>query len=278
MGFIYALADPRTLEIRYIGKTEQTVERRLVEHVRHARAEKKRARIYIWIRALEREGLLPVALVLDERPDRASLNEAERQCIALFRESGARLVNHTDGGDGGDTGGNKHPKDDEYRKKISEGLKKYHAENPGSSGIEKAAAVSYASWQNAEKSEVRRARISESLRAHNRENRDKVLARARGAERREKIGAAVRKRYEDPEERLRTGAAVAAAMTPEVRAKISAGNTKPRDPRPCVHCGKVFTPTKQQRRDKRTCSEECRWAYIGAKMRSGRQRRRDANS
>jgi hypothetical protein len=100
-GVVYALIDPRVGTPRYVGKTVQMPERRLAEHLRDARAGKNPARVYRWIRSLERDGVRPEILVIEHGP--ADLNDAERRCIRVFRDAGVDLVNHTEGGDGGAT-------------------------------------------------------------------------------------------------------------------------------------------------------------------------------
>ena len=96
-GLIYALCDPATGEVRYVGKTVRTPQRRLYYHVKKASTG---SQLYVcnWIRSLDGS---PVIKVLEENPP--NLNESEIRWIAKLRREGARLTNLTDGGDGGDT-------------------------------------------------------------------------------------------------------------------------------------------------------------------------------
>lgn len=96
-GRIYALIDPRSKQIRYVGKTIQTLRKRLIGHVTEThRGTYRRAR---WIRALERLGIKPRIVALGTYPTN-DLCEQERRWISILRKWGADLVNSTAGGDG----------------------------------------------------------------------------------------------------------------------------------------------------------------------------------
>ena len=93
---IYTLADPRTMEVRYIGVTFRG-KRRLNEHLSRAVTGGQTHRD-CWIRSLIGVGLRPTfAVIQDGSGD--GWQEAERQQIARYRRTGV-LVNLTDGGDG----------------------------------------------------------------------------------------------------------------------------------------------------------------------------------
>lgn len=70
--FIYALLDPRTGDIRYIGKTNNPHKR----FIRHKNNREKR-HCADWIASLVREELLPVMRILEALPDSTG-NDAER--------------------------------------------------------------------------------------------------------------------------------------------------------------------------------------------------------
>lgn len=95
---IYTLADPNTGEIRYIGQTVRTLERRLKCHI-----DESRKRIYEhnhrlnWIRNLDKKGLRPIIELLDD--DNVTWNETEIYWIAQFKVWGFNLINATNGGD-----------------------------------------------------------------------------------------------------------------------------------------------------------------------------------
>jgi hypothetical protein len=98
-GFIYALAG--TDGIRYVGKTEQTaarprqsLARRYNQHRYSARG--GAIRVYKWWRSQSAEPRMIVLEVCD------AADVAERECawIRFYRLAGARLTNHTEGGEG----------------------------------------------------------------------------------------------------------------------------------------------------------------------------------
>lgn len=67
MATIYALVDPRTKEVRYVGKTSQPLQIRLNQHwnTRTHRNNHKEC----WLRNLEKEKLKPFIRVLEECPE-----------------------------------------------------------------------------------------------------------------------------------------------------------------------------------------------------------------
>lgn len=98
--YIYGLYDPRTGELRYVGKTHQTLQMRLKRHMDDARRPAKASRhVYRWIGMLQRYNAMPVIRVI-EVTDQEHWEERERYWIKHYRESGARLCNHADGGAG----------------------------------------------------------------------------------------------------------------------------------------------------------------------------------
>lgn len=94
--FIYALKEPDTGEIRYIGKTNDP-KRRFPEHVRNAN--KRRNYCERWIFSLREAGQKPILEIVDEAPYEFR-NPIEAAYIQFFREQGCELVNGTPGGDG----------------------------------------------------------------------------------------------------------------------------------------------------------------------------------
>ena len=94
--FIYALCEPGTFDVRYVGKSN-TPKRRFRTHLRSAYFEDNyKAR---WIRRL---------LAEDKKPDMTILVECElpewefweKYYVKTLRDSGFRLTNATEGGDG----------------------------------------------------------------------------------------------------------------------------------------------------------------------------------
>lgn len=93
---IYTLTDPRTKEVRYVGKANNLTQR-YKAHLNRAR--KHQTHKKNWLEQLKREGLRPIIEVVDIVPV-GDWRYWERYWIAQMRQWGFNLVNHTDGGDG----------------------------------------------------------------------------------------------------------------------------------------------------------------------------------
>jgi hypothetical protein len=96
IGFVYALIDPLTKAVRYIGMTRKTPQVRLALHQKRARAGEQ-YHVSTWLRSLP--SMTPEILVLEEASADA-LASRERYWIKHYRAQGADLCNHTDGGEG----------------------------------------------------------------------------------------------------------------------------------------------------------------------------------
>ena len=94
--FIYALLDPDTLEVRYIGKSINPEKRFTVHICRSSAPDSYRKR---WLKKLLTAGKRPVLRIIEEVPIESWV-ERERFWIADYRSRGARLVNSTSGGEG----------------------------------------------------------------------------------------------------------------------------------------------------------------------------------
>lgn len=94
---IYALCEPGTVNVRYVGKSK-TLRGRLKSH-KNDKGSTRRSR---WIRSLKRAGKEPTCIVIDEVPNnpKESWEKAEVKWIKFFRSMGFDLTNHTRGGDG----------------------------------------------------------------------------------------------------------------------------------------------------------------------------------
>lgn len=90
LGDIYALCDPDTGEVRYIGKAKNT-KRRFAQHMRERRRDYP---LYRWIEKLRSEGKTPIVKILEAATD---WREAEKRLIAQYQ--GKRLLNVAAGGD-----------------------------------------------------------------------------------------------------------------------------------------------------------------------------------
>jgi hypothetical protein len=97
---IYALIDPRTSDVRYIGATTD-VQRRLQEHLRREEAR----HCSRWIRSLLASGLSPRVWVFEVVGD--GWQAAERRWIQTFRDLGMATCNIADGGEGTSPGSTK---------------------------------------------------------------------------------------------------------------------------------------------------------------------------
>jgi hypothetical protein len=97
---IYGLLDPRTHELRYVGKSSNGL-KRAHSHARAGTLNNKnnRTRCRNWVKSLVNQGLKPRVEILEEcPPERAGA--FERFWIASVRATGAELLNHADGGEG----------------------------------------------------------------------------------------------------------------------------------------------------------------------------------
>lgn len=94
MPFIYAMCEPGTGNVRYVGKAN-SVKARMKAH----RNDKRTTRKCRWLAKLRRDGLEPTLIILEEAAPEA-WEEAERKWIAYYRVAGNDLTNHTDGGEG----------------------------------------------------------------------------------------------------------------------------------------------------------------------------------
>lgn len=95
---VYALCDPETLEIRYIGKSVSGLRRPKAHTSPHSL--KSPTHKNRWIKSLLRQGLYPLIVVLEDVRSQVCLGQAEIRHIRCARLLGVRLTNATDGGDG----------------------------------------------------------------------------------------------------------------------------------------------------------------------------------
>ena len=93
--FIYALIDPFTDEVRYIGKTIRPHERYV-----NQMNEKSNTHRCHWIQSLIAKGTKPKQLILEAMPDSCDWKPIERRWIKEAKRIGWNLTNGTSGGDG----------------------------------------------------------------------------------------------------------------------------------------------------------------------------------
>lgn len=92
--FIYCLIDPRTNQVRYIGKSDHPTQR-YKEHL----YQNRKTYLKDWVKSLKKENLKPELIILDE----VLLSEWEfweKHYISLYKSWGFKLCNMTEGGDG----------------------------------------------------------------------------------------------------------------------------------------------------------------------------------
>lgn len=93
---IYGVCDPRSGELRYVGKTIHLLRDRLNRHLRD-RGQTYRSH---WFRQMDRLGLTPDIFEIEVVPSDFCWKETEQFWITYFRSLGCNLVNTSLGGDG----------------------------------------------------------------------------------------------------------------------------------------------------------------------------------
>jgi len=101
MTFIYALADPETDEVRYVGKAD-CVKERYASHLREAKTGKQSHKCN-WIRQVIVKKQKPKLIVL-EKVSQEDWKKAEIYYIEEFRKFGHNLTNIAKGGEGFESG------------------------------------------------------------------------------------------------------------------------------------------------------------------------------
>jgi hypothetical protein len=108
---VYGLYDPRTDELRYVGKTHGKLNDRLSSHIFESREHKnKRA---CWIKSLTKLNLRPVIKLIQETEDYL-VDLLEMHYIEYYKSIGCKLTNMQPGGDG-------QPKGYEFKKRFTWG-------------------------------------------------------------------------------------------------------------------------------------------------------------
>ncbi len=120
--FIYSLSDPRSDEVRYVGKAVDP-EKRLYGHTLVFRSNTHKT---AWIKSLRKLGLKPKMEILEALDDcsDAEWQESERFWIRYLRFLGCRLTNAVDGGYGG------RKASEHTRQKMSASMRAFYAANP----------------------------------------------------------------------------------------------------------------------------------------------------
>ena len=90
MWTVYALVDPRTSQIRYIGQTQNHPEMRLDGHLHKVDENKAKQ---AWFEELRYLRMKPIIVVLEYAPDLEEALEVERDWIRTGRRIGWHLLN-----------------------------------------------------------------------------------------------------------------------------------------------------------------------------------------
>ncbi|SRR6266699_880951 len=90
---VYALSDPRTGEVKYIGLTNN-VKRRYTDHI--SGKDKSNKAKQSWIDDLKTHNLLPTLTILEENLEKPAGFQRERSWLQTYLEQGADLTNMRD--------------------------------------------------------------------------------------------------------------------------------------------------------------------------------------
>ena len=96
---IYGLIDPRTNQVRYIGRTGQRPAYRLTQHIKRA-SDGAGGHLCNWLRQLTAAGLRPDLVILEDDIPHDQSADRERFWIAEGKSREWRLTNMSSGGDG----------------------------------------------------------------------------------------------------------------------------------------------------------------------------------
>lgn len=116
---IYALVDPVTGALRYVGKSVISLKARLSNHEYKARSGRTTTPTGDWIRGLQSVGLHPQIRLLEETTGR--WQDVERTWIRRLRAEGHDLLNLYDGGNGAHTRASLAPEFAALLGKLSDG-------------------------------------------------------------------------------------------------------------------------------------------------------------
>jgi len=123
-NLIYALIDPNTKEMRYIGQTNN-LKKRLGQHYTPSEFKNKTHKVN-WLKSLVKEGKRADFCILEDNISNNEIDEAEIFYISYFKYIGVDLVNDSNGGIASMRGkfGENHPRygiphTEEFKKNLS---------------------------------------------------------------------------------------------------------------------------------------------------------------
>lgn len=199
---IYGLCDPRSGELRYVGKTVAGTHRRRKQHIGDARRGISNGHSGNWVRLLLAAGVEPEIFEIETVPVGGDWVEAEAHWIATMRAIGCELTNLAEGGQGTDG----YRFTDEQRQKLSES----HAH------------------QRRTPEQIERWKVSMAAKRANGWtmppfSEEAIQKRKESAAKTNAAGLRKKRRPATDEQRRRASEARIACDTPEMRARISAG-------------------------------------------------------
>lgn len=100
---IYALVDPTTMALRYVGATRNALVKRVGQHLTPEKLARKTL-LAAWLRGLVGEGLRPYIMLVEHVAAEGDWRAAEKRRISEFRAEGHDLTNDHEGGTGPDGG------------------------------------------------------------------------------------------------------------------------------------------------------------------------------
>jgi hypothetical protein len=220
---IYGLYDPFTKQLRYIGKTTATQERRWAIHNNLAKRKTPR-RIYNWWRSVLAGGGEPEIFEIEIVQPGGDWVDAEQFWISYFRSIGCDLVNSCDGGQG--TSGIKFSDEHIARLRTS-----HLGHVVSEEGRRKRSEVSLAAWKRNPKSRWAEGQLERMLTTKAARRAAGLYKKRRPAteETKAKISAGKRGKPLTEEHRaklsaIRKGKQIGKVMSAESRAKMSASH------------------------------------------------------
>lgn len=84
------MLDPKTFEVKYVGRTKKTIKDRLIQH--YYGCNKTNGCLYYWIKTLKTKGLKPLIFKLDVVPDKKG-GLFEKKWIQYYEKNGYYLFN-----------------------------------------------------------------------------------------------------------------------------------------------------------------------------------------